>query len=99
MFGTLIVKHLLRHRVRVVFPRVGPCQFSDLLAGEIAANPTFSRSFLSNLLAITINSMYNPKIKHTTNRTTKFLLRSAENTLSKSIGFGATRKSLANEVR
>ena len=28
MFGTIIVKHLLRHRVRVVFPRVGPCQFT-----------------------------------------------------------------------
>ena len=25
LFETLIVKHLLRHRVRVVFPRVGPC--------------------------------------------------------------------------
>ena len=26
-FGTLIVKHLLRHCDRVVFPRIGPCLF------------------------------------------------------------------------
>ena len=60
---------------------------------------TFSRSFLSNRRAITTRTKYNPNNRHTTNRTTKFLLRSAENTLSKSIGFGATMKSLANEVR
>ena len=27
-YGTLIVKHLLRHRDRVVFPRTGPCLFT-----------------------------------------------------------------------
>ena len=29
-FGTLIVKHLLKHRDRVVFPRIGPCLFTVL---------------------------------------------------------------------
>lgn len=46
-----------------------------------------------------IRTKYNPNRRQTINKTAKLLLRSAEKTLSKSIGFGATRKSLANDVR
>lgn len=46
-----------------------------------------------------IRTKYNPNRRQTINKTAKFSLRSAEKTLSKSIGFGATRKSLANDVR
>lgn len=58
---------------------------------------TLNSSCLSSLRANTRAITYNPRITHTVDNTTKFpvsaRLPNAANTLSKSMGFGATKKS------
>ena len=58
---------------------------------------TRSSSCLSSLRANTRATTYNPSMVHTVDNTTKFpvsaRLPNAANTLSKSMGFGATKKS------
>lgn len=65
--------------------------------------PTLSSSFLSSLRAKTRLIVYIPRMTHTVDNTTKFpdsaRLPNAANTLSKSMGFGATKKSPPNADR
>ena len=45
-FGKLIVKNLLRHRDRVVFPRIGPCLFiGDVCLNAYEQNTETDESF------------------------------------------------------
>ena len=69
----------------------------------IKAALTLSSSRLSSLLANTRPITYKPRMAQTVDNTTKFpvsaRLPNAANTLSKSMGFGATKKSPPNADR
>ena len=58
-FGmSILVKHLLRHRVRVVFPRIGPCLFRHTWSIHRERVPVFKNEHIwTQCTCVTLLSM------------------------------------------